>query len=73
MRTAIWLLDVPVASLACDGAINLGMGDVEALGLHEVVAELVSGEPEDRAAGQQRWRQHKALGRVISHHPQDAG
>ncbi|MBQ0958783.1 DNA polymerase III subunit chi [Ideonella sp. 4Y11] len=68
--TPVWLLEQPMAELACDSAVNLGFDDVEALSGFERVAEVVATESAARAAGQQRWRRYKAQGVTIHHHPQ---
>ena len=71
-RTPVWLLEAPVAGLGCDSAVNLGLDDIEALCAHAKVAEIITAEPQDHAAGQARWRWYKAAGHVLSHHPQNA-
>jgi DNA polymerase III subunit chi len=70
-RTPLWLLDVADASLRCDNAVNLGINEVETLCGHSRVAEIISLDEADRAAGQQRWKRYKALGHTLTHRPQN--
>ena len=71
--TRLWLLEQPVPAVACDSVLNLGFQDVAALGSYGRIADIVSLDPEERAAGQQRWRSYKAAGAELHHHPQNAG
>lgn len=70
--TPVWLLESSVPGLDCDSAVNLGADDVPALASHDRVAEIVSLDDLDRAQGQQRWKQYKALGHHVVHKPQNA-
>jgi DNA polymerase-3 subunit chi len=70
-RTALWLLDQADASLRCDSAVNLGSDEVEMIVSHARIAEIVASGPDERSAGQQRWKRYKALGHTLLHRPQD--
>lgn len=70
--TPVWLVESAVPGLNCDSAVNLGSDDVAALASHGRVAEIVSLDEQDRAQGQQRWKQYKALGHGVAHKPQNA-
>lgn len=70
-RTPIWLLDidngVPPAG-APDVLVNLGAEPPADLSAFSRVIEIVSAEPDDEAAGRQRWRGYKARGIEIKHY-----
>ena len=59
-RTPIWLTDNADNIAARELLLNLGPATVEGWDRFERVVEIVSAEPEDAAAGRQRWRQYSA-------------
>ena len=69
-RTVLWLLAEPQPALGCDTAINLGRDDLELAQAQQRVAEVVSTEPADMAAGRARWKRYEAAGDRLQHHPQ---
>lgn len=71
--TPIWLTDVPLhAPVQHQTLVNLGEALPEGWADYERFFDVVSSEPQDRAAGRQRWRQYEALGlRIAAHHAQD--
>lgn len=74
-RTPIWLAEDPAA--APDGApavlVNLGAPLPEDVHAFTRIIEIVSREPEDEAAGRQRWRAYKAQGLEVRHHAATGG
>jgi DNA polymerase-3 subunit chi len=69
-RTLLWLLAELQPALGCDTAINLGRDDLDLAQAHQRVAEVVSTEPADMAAGRARWKRYEAAGDRLQHHPQ---
>jgi DNA polymerase-3 subunit chi len=71
--TPIWLTDAPLhAPVQHQTLVNLGESLPEGWTDYERFFDVVSSEPQDRAAGRQRWRQYEALGlRIAAHHAQD--
>lgn len=69
-RTLLWLLAEPQAQLGCETAINLGRDDLDLAALHQRVAEIVSTDPAEMAAGRARWKRHESAGHRLQHHPQ---
>lgn len=71
-RTPIWLCE-SADGAALDGApdilVNLGAPAPEAVQGFTRIIEIVSREPDDEAAGRQRWRAYKAKGFEVRHHP----
>lgn len=70
-RTPIWLAaDATAAGLA--GAprlvVNLGAPALANPAALDRLIEVVSTEPDDAAAGRERWRAYKAAGLQIKHH-----
>jgi len=66
-RTPIWLLDAGATPPHHDVLVNLGPEMVEGWDGFARVIELVSAEPDDRAAGRKRWRAYEAQGVRIDH------
>jgi DNA polymerase III subunit chi len=71
-RTPLWL------ALAADAApeggagrvlVNLGAAAPASPALYPRLIELVAAEPDEAAAGRQRWRAYKAAGFDVIHHP----
>jgi DNA polymerase-3 subunit chi len=71
--TPIWLTDQPEqVPVQRHTLVNLGAALPAGLNLFEKFFDVVSSEPQDRAAGRQRWRQYEAMGlRIQAHHAQD--
>jgi DNA polymerase III subunit chi len=69
-RTPLWLLPAPDPLLHCDSAVNLGADDLDLAASHERVAEIISADPGDLAAGRARWKRYEAQGHGLTHHPQ---
>jgi DNA polymerase-3 subunit chi len=66
-RTPIWLVDAGATPPHHDVLVNLGPEMVEDWNTFARVIELVSGEPDDLAAGRKRWRAYEAQGARIDH------
>ncbi len=69
-RTPLWLADQPADAGACDVLVNLGPGALADGPLPARTIELVAADPDEVAAGRQRWRGHVAAGRQPVNHPQ---
>ena len=68
-RTPIWLVDGAVPEGAPDVLVNLGAEAPADLSRFSRVIEVLSTEAEDEQAGRQRWRDYKARGLNVTHHP----
>lgn len=68
-RTPIWLSEGAAPAGAPDILVNLGAPLPEDVQAFTRIIEIVSREPEDEAAGRQRWRAYKAQGLEVRHHP----
>jgi len=68
--TPLWLLARPLAALRCDSGVNLGCEGLELAAAHERVAEIVSTDPAEVAAGRARWKRYEAEGHKLVHAPQ---
>ncbi|MBL8326339.1 MAG: DNA polymerase III subunit chi [Rubrivivax sp.] len=69
-RTPVWLAEsVPPEGPARDVVLNLGVPLALAAVGEARLIELVAEAPEDVAAGRERWRQYKAAGFEVIHHP----
>lgn len=68
-RTPLWLLSGPVAGLACEFGVNLGLADQDLAAAHPRLAEVVGTSDDEVAAGRERWRRYKAQGHTLSNHP----
>jgi len=69
-RTPLWLLTRPEAALRCDSGINLGCDELDLAGAHERLAEVVSLNADDVAAGRARWKRYETQGHQLVHRPQ---
>jgi len=67
-RTPIWLVDGTLPDGGPDVLVNLGAELPADLSAWQRVIEIVSAEPDDEAAGRQRWRSYKARGLPVTHH-----
>ena len=67
-RTPIWLTAVALPGDGPGVLVNLGAPVPEHAQSLDRVIEIVSSEPDDAAAGRERWRQYKALGLPPKHH-----
>jgi DNA polymerase-3 subunit chi len=61
-RTPIWLVDAGAAPPAADVLVNLSSGIAPDIARYRRVIELVSTDPDDRAAGRRRWQIYKVDG-----------
>ncbi|MFT3821511.1 MAG: DNA polymerase III subunit chi [Rubrivivax sp.] len=69
-RTPIWLVDgeVPQGVPGMPAVlVNLGAAMVPEPGAFERIIEIVGPEPDDQAAGRERWRAYKAAGLEPAH------
>lgn len=66
--TSVWLAEPGAPCPACDTLVNLGPQAEPGAADFAKVVELVSSEPDDRAAGRQRWRHYESTGWTITHH-----
>lgn len=66
-RTPIWFVDAGAEPPHHEVLVNLGPEMAAGCERFGRVIELVAGDPDDRAAGQQRWRAHKAMGHTVVH------
>lgn len=71
-RTPLWLSTEVQQGEAPRLLVNMGCAAPPSLQQLDRLIEIVSAEPDDAAAGRQRWRQYKSQGLDIVHHP-DAG
>lgn len=69
-RTPLWLLARPEPALRCDSGINLGCEALDLASVHERVAEVVSLDADDVAAGRARWKHYETQGHQLVHRPQ---
>jgi DNA polymerase-3 subunit chi len=69
-RTPLWLLAKPLPALRCESGVNLGCEDLDLAGVHERVAEVVSTDPAEVAAGRARWKHYETQGHTLVHRPQ---
>jgi DNA polymerase III subunit chi len=69
-RTPLWLLTRPEPALRCDSGINLGCDEPDLAGAHERLAEVVSLNADDVAAGRARWKRYESQGHQLVHRPQ---
>ncbi|HEX5683397.1 MAG TPA: DNA polymerase III subunit chi [Ideonella sp.] len=69
-RTPLWLLTRPEPALHCDSGINLGCDELDLASVHERVAEVVSLNADDVAAGRARWKRYETQGHQLVHRPQ---
>ncbi|WP_374565452.1 DNA polymerase III subunit chi [Ideonella sp.] len=69
-RTPLWLLTRPDPGLRCDSGINLGCDELDLAAVHERVAEIVSLDADDMAAGRARWKRYESQGHQLVHRPQ---
>jgi DNA polymerase-3 subunit chi len=68
-RTPIWLTEGAVPDGAPDVLVNLGAeAPTDAHGFSRII-EIVSREPDDEQSGRRRWRDYKARGLEVRHHP----
>lgn len=67
-RTPILLSDRLDDLVGCQALLNLEAGIPDGLERFERVLELVSSEPEQVAAGRQRFKTYKTLGVPLNHH-----
>ncbi|MBT9597535.1 MAG: DNA polymerase III subunit chi [Vitreoscilla sp.] len=67
-KTPLWLLSTPMDGLGCTNGVNLGCDGLDLTRLHARVAEIVSSDEADKAAGRERWKHYKAQGHVMSNH-----
>jgi DNA polymerase-3 subunit chi len=72
-RTPLWLADQPADAGACDVLVNLGPDGLGDAPLPARTIELVTRDPDEVAAGRQRWRGHVAAGRQPVNHAQPGG
>lgn len=68
-RTPVWLAASADVEDAPALLINVGAAAPEPPQRFERLIEIVSAEPDDADAGRARWRQYKAAGLEIKHHP----
>jgi DNA polymerase-3 subunit chi len=61
-RTPIWLADVGAVPPPAEVLVNLSSGIAPGIERYQRVIELVSTDPDDRAAGRRRWQTYKAGG-----------
>ena len=66
-RTPLWLLGKPMPALRCDSGVNLGCDDLDLAAAHERVAEVISTEAAEIAAGRARWKRYEAQGHKLVH------
>lgn len=69
-RTPTWLVDDPDVAPTRDVLLNLGPAMAAGWETFERVVEIVSAEPDDVAAGRQRWRQYSTQGGIELEHYQ---
>ena len=69
-RTPLWLLMRPEPALRCDSGINLGCDELDLAAAHERLAEVVSLNSDDMAAGRARWKRYESQGHQLVHRPQ---
>ncbi len=72
-RTPIWLSETAAVAGAPPVLVNLGAPLPEDVQGFARIIEIVSREPEDEAAGRQRWRAYKAQGLDVKHHAAAGG
>ena len=68
-RTPIWLTPQMMEGDAPRVLLNLGAEAPQVLQALDRLIEIVSVEPDDAAGARLRWRDYKALGLSIKHHP----
>jgi DNA polymerase-3 subunit chi len=68
-RTPIWLVDGEPPAGAPEVLVNLGAPRPADLAPYTRVIEIVSAEADEADAGRRRWREYKALGLEVRHHP----
>jgi DNA polymerase III subunit chi len=66
-RTPIWFVDAGAEPPHREVLVNLGPDMAPGSERYARVIELVAADADDRAAGQQRWRAHKAMGHNVVH------
>jgi DNA polymerase-3 subunit chi len=71
-RTPIWLVDAGATPPAAEVLVNLSSGIAPDAARYGRVIELVSADPDDRAAGRRRWQHYKAGGNEPTLHSQEA-
>ena len=71
-RTPIWLTASLLTQDAPRVLVNLGGAWPASLDTLDRVIEIVSAEPDEAALGRERWRDYKALGLPLKHHPDTA-
>lgn len=71
-RTPIWLATAVQTRDAPRVLVNLG-AEMPPQAAVDRVIEIVSAEPDEAARGRDRWRDYKALGLPLKHHPAMAG
>lgn len=76
-RTTLWL--TPGPATWPEGVdppqvlVNLGAEPPDEVSAYERLLEIVSDDPDDRAAGRRRWRHYEARGLTIRHFPASPG
>jgi DNA polymerase-3 subunit chi len=68
-RTPIWLAEALPAGPLPPVLVNMGAAMPADPQRFERIVELVSADADEAQAGRERWRQYKALGLEIVHHP----
>ncbi len=72
-RTPIWLVEGAIPAGAPEVLVNLGADALADLSAFSRIVEVLSADTVDAQAGRARWRDYKARGLAITHHPAVGG